>query len=114
MLRINLKRVFKSRGIDRPDYFLQSHGIKITTARRVLKGGYENFSLDTIENFCLLLHCTPNDLLEWTPTGDVLKTEPLHQLIRDNRATNIVKLINTAPLDKLAEMEAYIRKEMGL
>jgi DNA-binding Xre family transcriptional regulator len=116
MLQINLQRVCKSRDIEKPSLYLQSHGISLTTATRALKGEYENFSMNTIERFCLIFHCTPNDLLEWTPpaSANIPETEPIYALRRLNRVASVSQLINGASLEKLGQLEEIIRKEMGL
>jgi DNA-binding Xre family transcriptional regulator len=116
MLRFNLQRVCKFRGIDKPGAYLQSHGISLTTATRALKGEYVNFSMDTIERFCLLLHCTPNDLLEWTPpeASRIADNEPLNALCRLDKVASVSQLINGASLEKLQQMEEIIRKELGI
>ena len=116
MLQMNLRRVCKSRDIERPEQYLRGHGITLATARRAMKGGYENFSMLTVERLCLIFHCTPNDLLEWTPapSGNFPENEPLHKLRRQEKVGGIAKLISDVPLDKLEQMEAIIRKEMGL
>lgn len=116
MLRINLQRVFKTRGIEKPSFFLQSHGFTITTANRALKGEYVNFSMHTIEKLCLIFHCTPNDLLEWVPpkSGEIPETEPLYTLRRLNKVASVSQLINGASLEQLEKMEEIIRKEMAV
>ena len=116
MLRINLQRVCKTRGIEKPTLYLQSHGISLTTATRALKGEYENFSMLTIERFCLIFHCTPNDLLEWVPSASstVPETEPLYTLRRLDKVASVSQLINGASLEKLEQIEMILRKEMGM
>lgn len=116
MLQINLKRVCTYRGIEKPRLFLKSHGMSLTTINRVLRGDYESFNLATIERLCLILHCTPNDLLEWHPSksGLISDTEPLYSLRRLDKVESVNQLINGVSLDKLEQMEAIIRKEMGV
>ena len=116
MLQINLQRVCTSRGIEKPVHYLQSHSISLSTANRAMKGKFENFSMITIERFCLIFHCTPNDLLEWTPpsVGSVPETEPLNTLRRLDKVASVSQLLSGASLEKLERMEAIIRKEMEL
>ena len=116
MLRINLQRVCKARGIEKPTIYLQSRGLSVTTAIRAVKGEYENFSMQTIERLCLIFHCTPNDLLEWSPpkTSDIAATEPLYALHRLDRVISVSQLINNASLEQLEQLEGIIKKELGV
>ena len=116
MLQINLQRVCKVRGIDKPMQYMQSRGISLSTATRALKGEYENFSMLTIERLCLIFHCTPNDLLEWKPSQNstLPESEPLFTLRREEKVAGMSQLINSVSLDKLEQMEAIIRKELGV
>jgi hypothetical protein len=95
---------------------MQLYGIAATTANRALKGELENFKMETIERFCLIFHCTPNDLLEWTPpaSGNIPESEPLYTLRRQNKVDSVNQLINNVSLEKLEQIETIIRKEMGL
>ena len=116
MLHINLKRICVSRGIEKPVLYLQQQGISLSTANRAMKGEFENFSMAIMERFCLIFHCTPNDLLEWTPPASVNipETEPLNSLRRLDKVASVSQLIHGASLEKLEQMETIIRKEMGL
>jgi len=114
MLQMNLQRVCRSRGINKPIQYLQSHGITLSTATRAMKGEFENFSMATIEKLCLIFHCTPNDLLEWKlpKDGNIAESEPLNSLRREDKVAGMTQLINSVSLEKLAQMEAIIRKEL--
>ena len=70
--------------------------------------------LAELEKLCELLHCTPNDLLEWIPSSKD-KTNEKHPLISIKRSDKVVQLtqiLNTVPLDKLSEIENLITKEI--
>jgi DNA-binding Xre family transcriptional regulator len=116
MLRINLQRICKVRGVERPTLYLQSCGLTVTTATRAVKGEYENFSMETIERLCLIFHCTPNDLLEWTPpkSSNIPETEPLYALRRLDKVSSVSQLINNASLEQLEKMEQIIKTELGM
>jgi len=115
MLRINLQRICKVRGVERPTLYLQSCGLTVTTSARAVKGEYENFSMQTIEKLCLIFHCTPNDLLEWTPpkSSNIPGTEPLYALRRLDKVSSVSQLINNASLEQLEKIQELIQKELG-
>ena len=69
-------------------------------------------NLDNLEKLCLLLKCTPHDLLEWEPPSDIKVTEshPLYPLIRDDEPYNILSHINKLPLSKVKEVQEFIER----
>jgi DNA-binding Xre family transcriptional regulator len=115
MLQFNLARIFKARGIDRPFSYLTQHGFTPSLASRIINSKVLNFNLHTIEMLCTALNCTPNDLLEWKPTKStvgVTADHSLYSLKREDKATEVMQLINDVSLEKLAQIEAIIRKEL--
>lgn len=67
MLRLNIKAVCKLRGISKPQAWLVKSGFPKSTAANMGREEYENLPLVHLEKMCLLLNCTPNDLLRWEP-----------------------------------------------
>ena len=116
MLRFNIQRICKARGIDRPFMYFKNHGYSVSTATRLSSDAKQNFSLDTVESLCVLFQCLPNDLLEWTPSKDVhVETNhPLNALRREQKIDTVSQLINGASLEELAQIEAIIKKELGV
>ena len=116
MLRFSIQRICKARGIDRPFTYFKSHGYSVSTATRLASDIKQNFSLDTVENLCVLFRCSPNDLLEWTPSKDVTinADHPLNALRREQKVDSVSQLISGASLEKLEQIEAIIKKELGV
>ena len=67
MLRINLTRIFSALGVHHPTRFLKEKGYKPSTAQRLAAMNHSRFRLCDLEELCLKLSCTPNDVLEWVP-----------------------------------------------
>ena len=65
MLQFNVGRVLKAKGIEKPASYLKSQGFSSATTTRILHESSVGFSLQMVERICLVLNCTPNDLLEW-------------------------------------------------
>jgi hypothetical protein len=61
-----------------------------------------------------MLHCTPNDLLEWIPSQENLTNEnhPLISLKRTEKVIQLTQILNSIPLDRLAEIETMIKKQI--
>ena len=74
----------------------------------------ERLNLKDIEKLCEFFQCTPNDLLEWRPASKDLNNEN-HPLISIKRSTKVVQLttiLSSVPLDKLAEIESMLKREI--
>jgi DNA-binding Xre family transcriptional regulator len=101
MLTFNFTRIFKSRGID-------------NYATRIVNNKIERLTLKDIEKLCELFQCTPNDFLEWIPGSNDLKNEnhPLSSLKRSDKVVQLTKILNSVPLDKLADIETMINEKI--
>lgn len=114
MLRYNFKRILKLRRIDKPFSYLVKQGYSDNFATRISNNRVERLSLDDLLKLCELFQCTPNDLMEWIPgEKDANNTNhPLISLKRDNKAINLQEMLNKVPLDKIAEIEDLIIKQL--
>ena len=112
MLTFNLDTICRARGIKRKYAFLAKAGLTYRVARRLADGDTQSLRTSHIEKLCLALHCTPNDLLQWTPEGDVSRDHPLQALNREHQL-DVLKEINELPLDKLQELKATLDELKG-
>lgn len=112
MLTYNFKRVFKARGIDKPRPFLISHGFPRGIATGIATNKADRFALKHMEKLCLILNCTPNDLLEWKPADkkqDIPDTA-LYILKKEQRGKGEAELLRGLPLHKLEELAKVLRE----
>lgn len=111
MLRYNFNRIFQIRGISRPYTFLTEHGFKKSYATRLIGGKINSMKADHMERFCLLLKCTPNDIMEWEPDNEEVNVEshPLKELIREEHLGKVKTILRNLPLEELDEVFEYIR-----
>jgi DNA-binding Xre family transcriptional regulator len=112
MLVFNLSRVFKLRNIERPYSFLKKHGFGHMTASNFANGNVVQPHIVHIETLCRVLSCTPNDFFEWTDetgNGAIEDAHPLNTLKREKKK-GVGDLIKEIPLDKLAEVEEFLKK----
>lgn len=73
--------------------------------------------MEHLEKLCMLLHCTPNDVLEWKADQNVALSQdhPLYSLIRRENAElhSFLKNASLEELGKLQEFISQIKKENG-
>ena len=112
MLTFNPRRVFRLRGINNDLTFMMKNGFIRSTASNLLNGYTRYVKDEHLEKLCLLLHCTPNDLFDWTPAANTLTAEdhPLQTLKRGDAPKNIADIVKNIPLDKLDKVEALLQQ----
>lgn len=115
MLRYNFKRIFKARGIEKPFTFLRKAGFSENFASRVKNNRVARLNLEYIEKLCILLNCTPNDLMEWTPdqSNNIDKNHPLYKIQKPTKIIDITKILNAVPIEKLDEIESIINDKLN-
>ena len=111
MLKFNLSRIFKIRGINRPTTFFLQLGYSPGTASKYANSKMNTLYLYAIEKICVQLNCTPNDLLEWTPSKpeDDNKDHPLYPLKKSDKAAQINQLMHTLSFSQLEQLEQIIQ-----
>jgi DNA-binding Xre family transcriptional regulator len=114
MLAFNFSRIFKARGIDRPFSYLVKAGYSGNFATRIVNNRIKRLELTVIEKLCVLLKCTPNDMLEWIPESNdkINNNHPLISIKRSDKVVQLTQILNSVPLDKLSEIESVIKKEI--
>ncbi len=114
MVRMNLKRLFKLRGIGNPMQFLLQKGLTYNRAYRLSRDEFTRYDNKIIEQVCYALNCTPNDLFEFEPDKEHLKDEKLelHKLKKTGLAANEIEmLLQTQPIEKVEEMMRKMKEE---
>lgn len=115
MLIFNPKRMFERRQIDKPHRELVKTGIAPSTATNLLN--YHNFrvTVEHIEKICLALNCTPNDLFEWQSNENkpIPESHALNSLKPAEKPENLSELIKTIPVEKLSQIDEFVRGLRG-
>lgn len=111
MLKYNLQRLFRMKGIRYPMAFLTKSGIKQSAAYRLTGNDIATISTPDLEVLCRSLKCTPNDLFEWTPgsQSEDRPDNPLFILKRSESKFDISGLVHDMPVDKLEQLQEEIR-----
>jgi DNA-binding Xre family transcriptional regulator len=114
MLKYNFDRVFRARGIAKPFAFLKRVGFSDSFSSKVKNNHVARLNLKTIEHLCISLHCTPNDLMEWSPDPDfeVSADHPINAIRRSDKLIDIAKALHNIPINKLDEVEELIKKHV--
>ncbi len=115
MLKYNFARVFRARGIERPFSFLKKAGFSDNFSTKIKKNQVKRLELKEVEKLCVLLKCTPNDVLEWVPDthAEVEETHPLSHMKKPENDVDFVKTLNEIPLGKLEELERILKEHLG-
>jgi DNA-binding Xre family transcriptional regulator len=116
MLKYNLERLFRLRGISKPIPYLMKFGFTRAVSSGLVNNHLKAMPTKHIEKLCLVFQCTPNDLLEWTPNEGVnYENQPIMQLgIKNLPALDLREIGEEIPYDKLAsftEKIAELKKE---
>lgn len=110
----NFNRIFKARGIETPFTYLRKAGFSDHLASKIVNNRIKYIQLGSIERFCLLMKCTPNDIMEWIPddNADYESDHPMNIIKSNDDDIDIIKLINSVPLGKLPEIEKMIEEAL--
>ncbi|MCL5028738.1 MAG: helix-turn-helix transcriptional regulator [Bacteroidetes bacterium] len=105
MLKYNLQKMFKLRGITNPTIYLQRNGFKDYTSYKIAYNEFKYLPAETMEKICLLLNCTPNDLMEWVPDSTQAQNEnaALRKLITTQTNINLTQVLHDVPVEKMNE-----------
>lgn len=103
MLTFNLHAIFEARGIKNPFSYLIKAGFANHTAHNILNNKTQSIKLSHIESICILLNCTPNDLILFTPKPKQTldNNHPLNQLKKKDKNYNWHETIKNIPLTEL-------------
>lgn len=112
MLKFELQSLMESREVQDPLRFLIKVGFNYHTAHRLLRTNSRSIRMDHVEQLCIALNCTPDDLLVWEVprTMGNLSKHPLKKLTNRQRKGSILPKIKSLPQDKLDELRQYIDK----
>jgi hypothetical protein len=110
MLTFNPRRIFRLRGIERPNNFLVKNGFTPMIASRLL-APLSNVKVSSIGRLCELLNCTPNDLFDWKAASNspLSENHALETLVRQD-TVHLTELLKDIPAEKLADLHAMIEE----
>ena len=114
MIIINLSRIFKAKGIDKPYAFLMRAGFSANFASRAKNNQVRRLESKELEKLCVILNCTPNDLYEWVPDKDSLvdKDHELNKIRKTEKAFDITQSLISLSPDDLERVEAVLKETL--
>jgi DNA-binding Xre family transcriptional regulator len=112
MLRLRIYSILESRGIANAYNFLVKNGFSPNIATRCVHGKLEQLKLSHINKLCTMLHCTPNDLLEWSPDKNEILSDnhPLKTLERKEKPFNMINHLKQLSFAQVKEVQQLISK----
>ena len=112
MLYFNLNAVLKARQIEQPYTYLVKAGISPHSATKLLNSQTRVFRLDHIEKLCQILHCEPNDLVQFKPSTNqnLPENHPLNKLLQTETDLTWQNSLKTMPLSQLKELTKKINE----
>ena len=110
MLYFNLPRLLRQKGIVKPFSYFLSLGYSRTTASKMATNQVISFTVSKLEQYCIEMNCTPNDLFDYHPnsSSNIGGDHPLNELIRDDVTNEINALLHNLPMKKIKELAALI------
>jgi len=115
MIGLDLVRLMESKEIQNPAKYLVQAGFTYHVANKLLKGQVAKLNYDYLEKLCLLLNCTPNELMYWKPGAGIKATDKiaLSKLSGRQRKDNLVRKINQLPEEKIDQLRDLVNKLIG-
>jgi DNA-binding Xre family transcriptional regulator len=112
MITLEINQIMAARGIERPHNFLVKSGFTRHVASSILDGTIRNIKLDLIEKLCLILYCTPYDLLWWKPDKNTIVVDhhPILVLKKQRKNYNWKESLKTMPLDEIDLLTTKLNK----
>ena len=112
MLVWNLKKGFAARNVDKPYSWLVRQGFSPGVASRMSTGKTDKISLKHLEKLCLVLNCTPNDLLEWKAPNKKLDNPQcgLYMLKPASSKASAAEVVNALPMAQLEKLAKVLRE----
>jgi DNA-binding Xre family transcriptional regulator len=112
MLRLRIHFMLESKGIVNTYNFLVKNGFSPNLATRCAHGKLEQLKLSHINKLCTMLHCTPNDLIEWIADKNEILSDnhPLKTLERKEKPFNMINHLKQLSFDQVKEVQQLISK----
>ena len=110
MLKFIIEIMLRARNIKEGYKFFKENGFSQRTATKFRNSSMTVMRLVHLEKVCELLHCTPNDLLEWQPKAGEKNIEkhPLFPLKKKEAIAKVSESMSTLSIEELGKLEKII------
>lgn len=107
MLKFSVGKLLSAKGIVSRTGYLRKMGFSFHVARLIVSDDMGTLQLKTLEQLCVLLNCTPNDLLSYVPGKEAIPADHPLRALNDDRYRNEfeegIQQLNKAELEILRE-----------
>lgn len=112
MLKLNLDRIFRVKGIDKPNQYLQKIGNSPVYASNLVREKVTSIKFYKLEQMCIKFNCTPNDLFDYIPNkqNPLEPTHALHSISKTDAISEVNKLLHELPLEKIEQLYELLRQ----
>ncbi len=110
MLKLSAKHLFAAKVIDRPQGFLRNRGFSQSTANQIVTGNISQIKLKMLEKLCLVLNCTPHDVLVWEPDETLKEPEKfeLSALIKQKEIIKLSEQLRGLTIAEIQDVNRYV------
>jgi DNA-binding Xre family transcriptional regulator len=111
MIKFNIQRILKIKGITEPNKYFIKRGHSSSYAYHLIRNELNSVSFEKLEMLCLDFNCTPNDLFDYSPTqGQNLPLDhALHKLSKDNTIAEVNQLLHDLPMERIIQLHAILK-----
>ncbi|UAY50661.1 helix-turn-helix domain-containing protein [Ferruginibacter albus] len=115
MLFLDIKKHCNNIGIEDPKRWLVKNGFTHVDAARLVDHTQASITYVKLEKLCLLLNCTPTELLSWQPKDNstVAPTHPLQKLKAVPKQASISAKLRALPPEKMGDLQRYLDELAG-
>ena len=111
MLNLYVKEMMRKRGLDPTPYTLMKYGISQFMAYKLINNKVKNLNLETLAQLCLILDCTPNDILDFQPKqGSVPNNVALFQIKKEPVYGYPADYFRLIPVEELKKRTAFLEQ----
>jgi len=110
MIYLDIKKVCNNIGIEDPRRWLVKNGFNHVTAGRLMNNTQDSIKYATMEKLCLLLNCTPNELLSFQPNSNstVAASHPIQKLKHVPKEASITGRLKALSPEKIKEVQEFL------
>ncbi len=109
-IKLNFDYVFNLRGIKKKYTFFKKIGLTHNIAARLASNDGASINLTHLTKACMVLHCTPNDLLDFEGSDELSDEHPLQTLKKDSSIIESIEKLRTLPPGNLNQIKAFIEE----
>ena len=110
MITIYVKELVQLRGYNARPSELEKVGFLHSSAKEILSGKATSIKLSTLNNLCVTLNCTPNDILNYTNTDGVPPEHALQKIIK-HRHENIQEKLSKLSVEELNKLYDLVQQK---